>query len=116
MTGQRDDYQHHAGAGATGPASSLPGRDEVILSAPEAGSLCNSLACANAGRAADVIITFGTLADPDPDFDRHGKDALWASTSGRSYPMCAPCRDRTCEVLRPHRPHLAIREIGTDRG
>ena len=41
----------------------FPGRDEIILTAPGSGVLRNSLACARAGRAADVVATFGTLND-----------------------------------------------------
>jgi hypothetical protein len=80
------------------------------LSAPQGEHLCNSLTCVNADQVAEVAVTFGTLADPDSG--RDSKDALWPATWGRTYPMCAPCRHRTCQVAGEHRPNLVIREIG----
>lgn len=86
--------------------SPRPVRDEIILSALEGRPPCNSLTCANAGRIAQVTITFGTLADPGSG--PHSKDALWAESWGCSYPMRAPCREGTRQVAREHRPNLVI--------
>jgi hypothetical protein len=41
-----------------------PGHDEVVLTPPDGTYLGNILASARAGRAAEVVMTYGTLNDP----------------------------------------------------
>jgi hypothetical protein len=52
-----------------------PGYDQIILTAPDSPRPCNSLACSRAGRLAEVIVTYGTLADPGAS--PHSASALW---------------------------------------
>lgn len=81
-----------------------PGPDEVITSAPD-GQLCNSRSCANARRAADVLVTFGTFGS---HWDR---TPFWPECWGRTYPMCDPCWTRTWAVLQRSRPDLTVRQV-----
>lgn len=82
----------------------LPGPDEVIVSAPD-GRLCNSLGCANAGRAADVVVTFGTFGS---HWDRN---PTWPECWGQTYPMCHECWACTRTVLQRARPDLTVRQL-----
>jgi hypothetical protein len=88
---------------------SRPGRDHPV--SPDGDHLCSSRACTIAGLPAEIIVTFGALADPDTG--SHGEDVLWASAWGRSYPMCAPCWATPRQVAREHRPNLVISDIGS---
>ena len=54
-----------------------PGHDEVVLTAPGGSSLCNSRACAQAGRLAEVIVTYGVLNEAT------GRAAAAESSGGR---------------------------------
>ena len=83
-----------------------PGRDEIILAAPEGDRLCNSLGCARAGRAALVVATFGTLNDPGAGY--HDRAALWRETWGHSVPMCETCWEETRQVAVKYRPGLVV--------
>lgn len=82
-----------------------PGADEIVLTAPASGTLCNSLTCKRQRKRADVVVTFGRLAalwfDPG---------ALWPECSGHSHPDCAACWDRTHQVARDRRPGLLVRD------
>lgn len=78
-----------------------PGPDEVIIAAGD-GRLCNSRSCANAAQLAEVVVTFGTFGS---HWDR---DVVWPECWGRTYPMCAPCWERTRAVLQRARPALTI--------
>jgi hypothetical protein len=90
----------------------FPGRDEIILTAPGSARLCNSLACARAGRAADVIATFGTLNDAGAAYyDRAG---LWREQWGRSYPLCGGCCEQTRQVAAKYRPRLVVTDTTQD--
>ena len=86
-----------------------PGHDEIILTAPVSGQLCNSRACASAGRVAEVVVTYGVLAD------RGGwagdRRALWPESWGRSVPMCAGCWEQTRPLVVEWRPGLVIRDL-----
>jgi hypothetical protein len=84
----------------------FPGRDEIILTAPGSAELCNSLACARAGRAAEVVATLGTLNDAAAGYyDRAG---LWRDQWGRSYLLCGICWEQTRQVAAKYRPGLVI--------
>jgi hypothetical protein len=85
-----------------------PGYDEVVVSTPAGQHLCNSLACAGAGTLAEVIVTFGVLADPGAfPSDR---SSLWPESWGRSVPMCTGCWDQTRPVILKYRPAV-IRDV-----
>jgi hypothetical protein len=83
-----------------------PCRDQVILTAADGVRMCNSLACARAGRAAEVVVTFGTLNDPGASY--HSREALWRESWGMSYPMCAACWEHSRQVAIKYRPGLAV--------
>jgi hypothetical protein len=86
-----------------------PGHDEIILTAPVGGQLCNSRACVSAGRVAEVVVTYGVLADRGVwAGDRR---ALWPESWGRSVPMCAGCWEQTRALVIECRPGLVIRDI-----
>lgn len=96
-------------AGRPAPAAAAPpGLDEITLSAPQGKPLCNSRACASAGQIAEVIVTFGQLADPGSR--AHSPGDLWPECWSRSYPMCGPCWHSTRQVAVRFRPRLAIRD------
>lgn len=86
----------------------VPGRDEIVLAVPQGRHLCNSRAHRKAGRLAEVIVTFGILADPGSY--AHSNDALWPETWHKSYPMCAECWELTREVAAGRRRGLIIRD------
>jgi hypothetical protein len=79
--------------------------DEILVTAPrgQPRPLCHSAEHRNAGRAADVIVTFGQLGTVWPD-------ALWPDSWGRLYPMCGPCWDTTRQVAQRARPGLIIHD------
>ena len=83
-----------------------PGYDEVLLTAPGSGQLCNSLACARAGRAAAVIVTYGVLNDPGAWYQDPG--ALWRESWHKPVPMCAACWASSRQVAVKYRPGLAV--------
>ena len=90
----------------------FPGRDEIILTAPASGVMCNSLACARAGRAADVNATFGTLNDAGAGYyDRAG---LWREQWGCSCPLCDACWEQTRQVAAKYRPRLVVTDTTQD--
>jgi hypothetical protein len=59
-----------------------PGYDEVVLTAPDGSRLCNSRGCAQAGRLAEMIVTYGVLNDPAAGY--HHRRALWRVISSPS--------------------------------
>jgi hypothetical protein len=83
-----------------------PGRDEIIVTAPDGDTLCNSLGCARAGRAAEVVATFGTLNDAGAGY--HDRGALWREMWGHCYPLCGTCWEQTRQVAVKYRPGLVV--------
>jgi len=71
----------------------FPGRDEITLTTPLARHLCNSREHRNAGRPAEVIVTYGTLADPGAP--PHHRSNLWPESWGCSSPLCFECWNNT---------------------
>jgi hypothetical protein len=94
-------------------SAARPSRDEVMLSAPDRGQLCNSLGCARAGRAAEVIVTYGVLNDPGAS--PHTRGALWRECWGRSYPLCGACWEHCRQVVVRHRAALVVTDTTPDR-
>ena len=84
----------------------MPGRDQIVLTVPDSGTLCHSLGCRRAGRPAQVIATFGVLNDPGAAY--HDRAALWREQWGRSYPMCGTCWEQTRQVAATYRPGLVV--------
>ena len=94
---------------------SYPGYDEVILTTPDSPRPCNSLACARAGRTAEVIVTYGVLNDPGASY--HARGALWRESWGVPVPMCVACWDSSRQVAVKYRPGVVIRgHIGPAAG
>jgi len=83
-----------------------PGHDQIVLTTPRPGLLCNSLACARAGRSAEVIATYGILNDSGASLYSCG--ALWRECWGRSYPLCGACWEHSRQVAIRYRPALVI--------
>ena len=83
-----------------------PGHDEVVLTAPDGGRLCNSLACARAGRAAEVVVTYGVLNDPGAIYQACG--GLWRESWCKPVPMCCGCWDSSRQVAVKFRPGLVV--------
>ena len=83
-----------------------PGCDEVVLTAPDSAALCNSRACADAGRLAKVIVTFGVLNDPFASC--HSRGALWRESWHKPVPMCGTCWDSSRQVAVKYRPGLVV--------
>jgi hypothetical protein len=86
--------------------TSYPGHDEIIVTAPDGDTLCNSLGCARAGRAAQVIATFGTLNDPGAGY--HDRGALWRESWHQPIPLCTDCWQQTRQVAAKYRPGLVV--------
>lgn len=86
-----------------GEGRPAPGLDEIVLSAPGTGDLCNTLLCRRSGRPAQMIVTFGELGTRYPD-------ALWPECWHRSYPMCAQCWRITREAAETCRAALVIQD------
>lgn len=82
-----------------------PGLDEIVLTAPADGTLCDSRACRRQGKLADVVVTLGRLSGRwfDPE-------AMWPECWGKSYPDCAACWDRTRQTVEKYRPGLVVRD------
>jgi len=75
--------------------------------------LCNTLACVRAGRAAELIVTYGVLSDPgSPPYHVHG--ALWREQWGRSYPLCGACWEQARQVAARYRPGLVTIDATRD--
>jgi hypothetical protein len=87
-------------------SAAAPGRDEIILAPPDGATLCNSLGCARAGRAAQVVATFGIFNDPGSGY--HDRGALWRECWGQSYPLCGACWEQTRQVAVKYRPGLVV--------
>jgi hypothetical protein len=83
-----------------------PGRDEIVLTAPDGSRPCHSLACARAGRAAEVIVTYGVLNDPGASL--YSRGALWREQWGMSYPLCGACWEQSRQVAIKYRPGLIV--------
>ena len=86
-------------------STTVPGHDQITVSVPGGRHLCHDRAHRNAGRLADVIVTFGQLGSPGTP-----RQALWPEAWGRSYPMCHPCWEATRQTAANARPHLVIRD------
>ena len=87
----------------------VPGYDEIVLTAPEAGQLCNSLGCKEAGRLAVVVVNYGVLNDPGAGY--HDRQALWRECWGQSYPECRECWDKAHQVALKYRPGLVVSNV-----
>ena len=96
-------------AGQPDPAADppRPGPAQVVLTTPPRGLLCNDPGHRNAGRRADVLVTFGVLGG----YGR--RDAFWPEVWGRTYPFCQACWTQTLAVLEHARPSLSVREVRT---
>jgi hypothetical protein len=86
--------------------ATAPGHDEVVLTAPQGAWLCHSLACAQAGRAAEVVVTFGVLNDPGAS--PYSREALWRECWHTPVPMCGACWQRSRQVAARYRPRLVV--------
>jgi hypothetical protein len=84
----------------------FPGHDEVLLTAPDAGRLCNSLGCARAGTSAEVIVTYGVLNDPGADY--YDRRALWKEMWQKPVPMCGGCWESSRQTAAKYRPGLVV--------
>ena len=93
-------------------SAARPGRDGVVLTAPQPGQLCNSLACARAGRAADVIVTHGILNDLDAGY--HHPGALWRESWHKPVPICGDCWEHSRQVAISYCPALVITDTTQD--
>jgi hypothetical protein len=83
-----------------------PGYDEIVLTVPDGTALCNSLACVRAGRAAEVIVTYGVLNDPGASL--YSRGALWREQWGMSCPLCSACWEQSRQVAVKYRPALVV--------
>jgi hypothetical protein len=72
----------------------------ITLAAPAPDEQCHALTCKRQDTKALVVVMFGVLP------------GLWKDVWGRSYPMCAPCWDRTRAFVQNSRPALVIRRTG----
>jgi hypothetical protein len=90
----------------------VSGYDEVVLTAPLAGRLCHSLACARAGTLAEVIVTYGVLNDPGACY--HAPGALWRESWHKPVPMCGRCWQSPRQVAVTYRPRLAVTDATAD--
>lgn len=86
-----------------------PGYDEIIVTGPAGGQLCNSRACASAGRLAEVVVTYGVLAEPGAWAG--DRSSLWPESWGRSVPMCTGCWEQARPLVIECRPGLVIRDF-----
>jgi hypothetical protein len=93
-------------------SAAIPGHDEVILTAADGSRVCNSRACAQAGRAAEVTVTYGVLNDPAASY--HSRDALWRESWHQPIPMCGACWDSSRQAAIRYRPALVV--IDATRG
>jgi hypothetical protein len=85
-----------------------PGRDEIVLASPQGQPPCQDREHRTSGRLAEVIVTFGQLADPGSY--PYSPDALWPECWGRSFAMCGQCWKRTRQVARAARESVLIRD------
>ena len=88
------------------PAPARPGYDEVVLTAADSAALCNSRGCAQAGRLAGVVVTFGVLSDPGAGY--HHRGALWRESWHKPVPMCAGCWESARQVAARYRLGLVV--------
>lgn len=104
-----------ASARPTAVADGFPvaGRDEIVLSGPGQDDLCQDRGHRDQGRPAEVIVTFGQLADPGSF--AFSPDAFWPGCWDRSFPMCGECWARTRALAGAARPRLAIRQQAAGR-
>jgi len=82
-----------------------PGHDEIVLAIPSSPHVCSDRAHRNAGRLADVVVSFGRLGVPGTP-----REAFWPEVWGRAYPMCASCWEATRQTAAKARPHLVVRD------
>jgi hypothetical protein len=83
-----------------------PSYDEIVLTAPDGTALCNSRACVRAGRAAEVVVTYGTLNNPGASL--YSRGALWRECWGQRYPLCGACWEQSRRVAVKYRPRLLV--------
>jgi len=91
-----------------------PDHDEIILSVPASGQLCNIRSCASAGRVAEVVVTYGVLANPGAAAG--DRSELWPESWGQSVPMCGECWEQTRLLAIERRPGLAIHDLTGEPG
>jgi len=87
-------------------APARPGYDEVVLTRPDGAALCNSRGCAEVGRLAGMVVTFGVLSDPGAGY--HHRGALWRESWHKPVPVCAACWESCRQVAVKYRPGLAV--------
>jgi len=87
-------------------SEALPGYDQVVLTAPDTGRLCNSRGCADAGKLAEVIVTYGVLNDPGASL--YARGALWRESWHKPLPMCGACWESSRQVAVKYRPGLVV--------
>jgi len=88
------------------PAPARPGYDEALLTAADGAAVCNSRGCAQAGRLAEMTVTFGVLNDPGASL--YSRDALWRESWHKPVPICGACWDSCRQVAIRYRPRLAV--------
>jgi hypothetical protein len=84
----------------------FPHNDEIVLTRPEDGQLCNSLGCRQAGRTAVLVVTYGVLNDTGAGY--HDRRALWRECWGQSYAACSSCWKSAHQVAFKYRPKLVV--------
>jgi hypothetical protein len=88
--------------------TAYPGYDEIILTMPDSPRLCHSRACSQAGRLAQVIVTYGVLNDPGTS--PHSSDALWPESWGPVLPDVRGVLGTDPACRGQDRPRLVIRD------
>jgi hypothetical protein len=78
----------------------------VVLTAPGSAALCNSRGCAEAGRLAGVVVTFGVRSAPGAGC--HHRGALWRQSWHKPVPVCAACWQSARQVAARYRPGLVV--------
>jgi hypothetical protein len=89
-----------------------PGCDEVTLTTADGARLCHSRACAQAGRAAEVIVTYGVLNDSGAS--QYARTAMWREVWHTPIPMCGGCWDSSRQVAVKYRPRLVVIDATAD--
>jgi hypothetical protein len=92
----------------------VPGCDEVVLTAPDDGRLCNSRGCADTGRLAEVIVTYRVLNDPGASL--YARGALGRESWHKPVPMCGACWESSQQVAVKSRPGLVVIDMTTPAG
>jgi hypothetical protein len=87
-----------------------PGHDQIIVTAPDGRTVCNSRGHARLGVLAEVVVTFGELGT------KWQPDAVFQDCWSRSYAMCGECWQAAREVAQARRPALVITGTTTPAG